>query len=295
MPSVDLPADEISAWLKDYFNNGPQKKRPAECAKVPVNCANDTKNYYFRSLDGSCNNMAYPAWGMSNTRYIRFVPPRFGDGIHAPRTSVTGEPLPNSRDLSLSLYGEQTLPDHFRTKACLIWGQVLAHDISSLSTSHAPGKLVIFYHIYMNRINYSINFQMIAVKKVRTNLVIQFQFALMITLPQDLQKLVFILPEPLMMLKPTVPQQVSAILRKFQLPLPILICLMYMVIQKMPAIRFVCTREDFWKFPTSMAEFSLQLFPTMIMNVVMKICSNVLELLINVIILNPLVLHSIPY
>lgn len=39
----------------------------------------------YRSLSGHCNNVQSPQWGRAGTRYIRFLPPDYADGISLPR------------------------------------------------------------------------------------------------------------------------------------------------------------------------------------------------------------------
>lgn len=34
----------------------------------------------FRTFDGYCNNLQNPYWGRANLRYLRFLPPSYGDG-----------------------------------------------------------------------------------------------------------------------------------------------------------------------------------------------------------------------
>jgi len=75
-------------------------------------------------------------------RYARILGPKYADGIHAPTVSKSGAPLPNSRLLSLSVFGEATFLDDHRTLALLNWGQFIAHDISRLSTDGAPSMLL---------------------------------------------------------------------------------------------------------------------------------------------------------
>ncbi|XP_070073415.1 peroxidase isoform X2 [Drosophila takahashii] len=128
----------LDALIKDFMpkynsNNvhtswaepsGPQQT--LRCGVAPRNCLNDTRNLQYRSLDGSCNNLLYPEFGIAVSRYRRLLPPR------------QVEQAPNARLISLSLYGEQTRNDRFRTMAAMQWGQFVAHDISQLSLRGAP-------------------------------------------------------------------------------------------------------------------------------------------------------------
>ena len=34
-----------------------------------------------RTLDGSANNLAHPAWGQAGTQYLRVAAPNYADGI----------------------------------------------------------------------------------------------------------------------------------------------------------------------------------------------------------------------
>ncbi|KAH8383461.1 hypothetical protein KR009_008852 [Drosophila setifemur] len=101
-------------------------QQPLKCGIPPPNCLNDSRTLHYRSLDGSCNNLLYPDYGIAVSRYQRLLPPR--QVVEAP----------NARLVSLSLYGEQTRNDRFRTMAAMQWGQFVAHDISKLSTRGAP-------------------------------------------------------------------------------------------------------------------------------------------------------------
>jgi hypothetical protein len=53
------------------------------------------KSYIYRSFDGSCNNLANPQYGQSNTPYSRFLTPAYADGVSTPRQlAVSGAALP---------------------------------------------------------------------------------------------------------------------------------------------------------------------------------------------------------
>jgi peroxidase len=84
----------------------------------------------YRTLDGTCNNLQNPIWGSANNRYGRLLTPRYGDGISSPTTSITGQPLPNSRLVSLVVFGEADVPDPQFTLANMQWGQIMTHDMS---------------------------------------------------------------------------------------------------------------------------------------------------------------------
>ncbi|CAD6995507.1 unnamed protein product [Ceratitis capitata] len=97
----------LSSKLKESF----------QCITPPSDCASDPKNFYYRTFDGSCNNFHTPDYGMATSRYLRMLAPKYSDGVSSPTASVTGSSLPNARLLSLSLYGESSLPDDYRTMA----------------------------------------------------------------------------------------------------------------------------------------------------------------------------------
>ena len=77
-------------------------------------------------------------------RYSRLLTPRYGDGVSSPTTSVTGQPLPNSRLVSLVVFGEADVPDPQFTIANMQWGQVMTHDMSM----QAGGTQSSTYHVY---------------------------------------------------------------------------------------------------------------------------------------------------
>lgn len=75
--------------------------------------------------------------------------PKYSDGVSSPTASVTGSSLPNARLLSLSLYGESSLPDDYRTMAFLQWGQLVAHDMTHFLKSNTTGSYVFNIYSYV--------------------------------------------------------------------------------------------------------------------------------------------------
>ncbi|XP_045583395.2 salivary peroxidase/catechol oxidase isoform X1 [Procambarus clarkii] len=90
-----------------------------------------TPNSKYRTADGSCNNLANPTWGMSNTPTQRILPPTYDDGVYAPRTrAVDGSPLPNVRQISSNVFVDVNRPDEAHTLTLMQWGQFLDHDFA---------------------------------------------------------------------------------------------------------------------------------------------------------------------
>lgn len=50
--------------------------------------------------------------------------------MSTPTTSVTGQELPNSRLISLVVFGDEDVPDPQFTLANMQWGQIMTHDMS---------------------------------------------------------------------------------------------------------------------------------------------------------------------
>lgn len=143
--SSGLNANPISAFVVPYappperlevtgfgFSNPPPPlgsgNDPATqtCGLAPPFC---TESKY-RSIDGSCNNLYRPSWGMGQTPYGRLTPYNYADGVSAMARSVSGNPLPNPRELSLRLFPESQIVDPHYNLNTQQWGQIITHDMS---------------------------------------------------------------------------------------------------------------------------------------------------------------------
>lgn len=99
------------------------------------------KDYPYRSIRGSCNNLLYPWWGMKETPYKRLLPPAYEDGVAEPRSlSVTGYKLPHPRRLAMTIHAPRDTESEWNL-LFVFWGQTIAHDITLLaSATYADGK-----------------------------------------------------------------------------------------------------------------------------------------------------------
>lgn len=105
-----------------------------QCAAIPTNCQNSV----YRSIDGSCNNLYNPGYGMANTIFNRLLPARYGDNLFSLTTSLNGGYNPSSRLLSTQLFGEKRIFDQTLTAAIVDFGQFTAHDTSTSSLYTNP-------------------------------------------------------------------------------------------------------------------------------------------------------------
>ncbi|KAK3577817.1 hypothetical protein CHS0354_028872 [Potamilus streckersoni] len=100
------------------------------------NCTGQATSVY-RTLDGSCNNLDHPEWGMAFRPQRRLLNPEYNDLVSSPRiqnTNGTGNLLPNPRTISNVVHannGSTTTLDDKITLHVLQWGQFLDHDIIS--------------------------------------------------------------------------------------------------------------------------------------------------------------------
>ncbi|XP_045583394.2 salivary peroxidase/catechol oxidase isoform X2 [Procambarus clarkii] len=90
-----------------------------------------TPNSKYRTADGSCNNLANPTWGMSNTPNQRILSPTYDDGVHEPRSrSADGSPLPNPRQISNNVLLDVNQPDELYTSSLMQWAQFIDHEFA---------------------------------------------------------------------------------------------------------------------------------------------------------------------
>ncbi|CAG2064354.1 unnamed protein product, partial [Timema podura] len=80
----------------------------------------------YRAYSGHCNNVQSPHWGTANTRYLRFLPPRYEDGVGVPRS----QGLPSPREVSLAVHRDADLPHAHLMALTAVWGEFVAHDVA---------------------------------------------------------------------------------------------------------------------------------------------------------------------
>ena len=96
----------------------------------------------FQSFDGSCNNLKATWLGKTETPYKRYLPVAYDDGIDSPRSlSRLGSPLPNPRVISRALFAENSQFDTQYSHMLGIFGQFLAHDLTSAAISSGGKKI----------------------------------------------------------------------------------------------------------------------------------------------------------
>ncbi|XP_026318636.1 peroxidase-like isoform X2 [Hyposmocoma kahamanoa] len=106
------------------------------CGLAPPFCPKSR----YRTIDGSCNNLIRPKWGLPQTPYGRLVRYNYADGVYAWPRSTSGRPLPNPRAISLRLFPDKQLVDPIWNLNAQQWGQIITHDMSltaGVAQSHA--------------------------------------------------------------------------------------------------------------------------------------------------------------
>ncbi|KAG8228883.1 hypothetical protein J437_LFUL007620 [Ladona fulva] len=84
----------------------------------------------YRAFSGYCNNVQNPRWGNAFTRYLRYLPPDYGDGVSLPRQSSKNQPLPSAREVSLAVHRDVDLPHPHLMAMAAVWGEFILHDVS---------------------------------------------------------------------------------------------------------------------------------------------------------------------
>ncbi|XP_042882642.1 peroxidase-like [Penaeus japonicus] len=88
------------------------------------------KEKYYRTIDGSCNNLDNPSWGQARTTFQRLKPPKYSDGLFRPREGRDGSPLPSARVVSISTVVDADRPQLDLTLSVMQWGQFIDHDLA---------------------------------------------------------------------------------------------------------------------------------------------------------------------
>ena len=97
--------------------------------KCPAGRRCDSNSPY-RSYDASCNNLANPLWGSSNSPFQRTLLPVYSDGVFRPKVAKSGDALPSARLISINIIPDVDAPSELDTHNVMQWGQFIDHDLT---------------------------------------------------------------------------------------------------------------------------------------------------------------------
>ena len=87
----------------------------------------------YRTIDGTCNNLANPLWGSVGDKFLRLEPADYGDCVSTIRRAKSGNKLPNARNISIKLIGIDDCPhpnNNVLTHLTMNFGQFMDHDMT---------------------------------------------------------------------------------------------------------------------------------------------------------------------
>ncbi|GFU34405.1 peroxidasin [Nephila pilipes] len=119
----NLPSAEVSVLLQQQGLSIPP----------PTGALCDLNALFYRSLDGSCNNLHHPCWGKADEPYQRWLPPAYANGIDSLRRRADGGELPSPRQVFQWVCSQfhqspnTTYPS--LSNVAVFWGQMLTHEM----------------------------------------------------------------------------------------------------------------------------------------------------------------------
>ncbi|XP_045114200.1 chorion peroxidase-like [Portunus trituberculatus] len=85
----------------------------------------------YRTINGTCNNIANPSWGSAFSPLRRIVQADYGDGVMSLRRAQDGKPLPSARLVSATINRNRKSAATCFSFLHLTFGQFVDHDITS--------------------------------------------------------------------------------------------------------------------------------------------------------------------
>lgn len=98
---------------------------------------------WFRTFDGTCNNLCKIAQGSAGSKFVRFVPPAFQNG-QGPRLASVVQPylLENARTISNTVFlstSENAGAAPNFTHMTMAWGSFIDHDFTLTASNQTQG------------------------------------------------------------------------------------------------------------------------------------------------------------
>ncbi|XP_027853265.2 peroxidase-like [Aphis gossypii] len=128
------------------------------------------RNAIYRTINGQCNNLKHPLWGMAETPYIRLSEAAYNDGVYEVRKQENGSRLPRPRGIQLDLFLRRSFDsrDQYHNNYHLSqFGQWANHDISLMNPDTTGPELCC--HNPIQPINRNTPYQCQLVIEVPTN------------------------------------------------------------------------------------------------------------------------------
>ncbi len=118
-----------------FFDSSTSSRINDECPWTPEpTCTDSIAESKFRTMDGTCNNLAKPNYGRAGTPFQRILDSDYSDGnLALPRKSKEGFELPSARSLSANAAKSNVrneVTDDIQTVLVMQMGQFIDHDIT---------------------------------------------------------------------------------------------------------------------------------------------------------------------
>ncbi|CAK9293337.1 unnamed protein product [Gordionus sp. m RMFG-2023] len=124
---LNYSPQEITRYLErvdvsgTFLDSCPLRKEIANRGSCPI---------YYRTIEGHCNNLKHPTWGMAELPPQRLLPAVYNDGVSEIRRAKNGGELPNARMISTLCLPTQFLPHTELTVMMTTFGQLIDHDLT---------------------------------------------------------------------------------------------------------------------------------------------------------------------
>ncbi|GFY80109.1 peroxidase [Trichonephila inaurata madagascariensis] len=125
----DISEDADNTYEVSNDSDDTTPEDPNRCRdNSPLQC---DRAHPYRTFDGTCNNLDHPTWGSANECYLRFQK-AFYDGYGGVRKSVTRDPLPEPRNLTVNIFRDVKQRSQRTSFMLTIFGQAVAHDLGNI-------------------------------------------------------------------------------------------------------------------------------------------------------------------
>ncbi|XP_046453343.1 peroxidase-like isoform X1 [Daphnia pulex] len=120
----------VETGLDLTFHSTRQTIQFPACRSKPPCMQHFGSGVKYRTIDGSCNNLEKPSWGMARSTFQRILPPAYSDGVFAPRIAMDGTTLPSARFISLVIVSHHDAPRADLSLLWMVFGQFIDHDLT---------------------------------------------------------------------------------------------------------------------------------------------------------------------